>query len=170
MNMNKKILIFVSLFVLLTMFPIVAKANNACSKLNEANCENMANCKWANGQCMIRYVAENPCDENDIRKVLKIFGYIILIAKVAVPLIIIGFGTFDLFKSVVDKDEKSLGKQVKQLGIRVVAGIIVFFIPNFVNALFGISDKLNIIETAQFKTCASCLLDPTNEVSCSVID
>lgn len=111
------------------------------------------------------YVAENPCDENSIRTVMRLFGYILLVARIAVPLIIIGFGTFDIFKSVVDKDEKSLGKQVKQLGIRILAGLIVFFIPNIVSVFFSMSDTLNIIETDQYKTCYNCLLKPA---SCSV--
>lgn len=114
------------------------------------------------------YVAEKPCEENDIKRVLQIFGYILLIAKIAVPLLIIGFGTFDLFKSVVDKDEKSLGKQVKQLGIRVLAGFIVFFIPNIIYAVFSLSDKLDIIETNDYKACANCLLSPTDSSKCNV--
>lgn len=110
---------------------------------------------------VVGHVAENPCDENSIRIVLRMFGYILLIARIAVPLIIIGFGTFDLFKSVIDKDEKSLTKQVKQLGIRILAGLIVFFIPNIVSLFFSLSDTLNIIETDQYKTCSNCLLKPT---------
>lgn len=113
------------------------------------------------------YVAENPCDENSIRTVMRLFGYILLVARIAVPLIIIGFGTFDIFKSVVDKDEKSLGKQFKQLGIRILAGLIVFFIPNIVSVFFSMSDTLNIIETDQYKTCYNCIMKPT---SCDVVE
>lgn len=128
----------------------------------------MSGYELKDGKCVVvGYVAENPCDENSIRIVLRMFGYILLIARIAVPLIIIGFGTFDLFKSVIDKDEKSLTKQVKQLGIRVLAGLIVFFIPNIVSLFFSLSDKLNIIETDQYKTCSNCLLKPT---TCDVDD
>ena len=75
-------------------------------------------------------------------------------------------GTFDLFKSVVDKDEKSFGKQIKQLIIRIVAGLIVFFIPNIINAAFSLSDRFGIIEDDKYATCRSCVLDPTNEAGC----
>ena len=145
MNMNKKVLLF-SLFIIsfLILMPNVLAAPTTQTA---------------------EYVAQNPCDENSIRTVMRLFGYILLVARIAVPLIIIGFGTFDLFKSVVDKDEKSLGKQVKQLGIRILAGLIVFFIPNIVSAFFSMSDKLNIIETDQYKTCYNCIMKPT---SCDV--
>lgn len=157
MNMNKKTIIILSLFCVIVGLIVCLKTiNNSSTYLATTP--------------VAEYVAENPCDEDSIRRVLKIIGYVLLIAKVAVPLIIIGFGTVDLFKSVVDKDEKSLGKQLKQLGIRIIAGIIVFFIPTFINAFFQISDTLNVIETDQFKTCASCLLEPTNDTKCSVND
>lgn len=122
------------------------------------------NCKWNKGtkKCENYYVAQDPCSENSIKKVLRFFGYLLLIAKVVIPLIIIGFGTFDLFKAVTDKDEKSLGKQIKVLGIRIFTGIFVFFIPNLVYAVFGLTEKLNVIEQDKYKTCANCLLKPTS--------
>lgn len=116
----------------------------------------------------IQYVAEKPCDENSIRRVLKFFGYILLIAKILIPLIIIGFGTIDLFKSVIDKDEKSFTKQLKQFGMRILAGIVVFFIPNIIYAVFSLSDTLNIVDTSEYKTCADCLLKPSDDSVCSV--
>ena len=122
------------------------------------------NCKWNKGtkKCENYYVAQDPCSENSIKKVLRFFGYLLLIAKVVIPLIIIGFGTFDLFKAVTDKDEKNLGKQIKVLGIRIFTGIFVFFIPNLVYAVFGLTEKLNVIEQDNYKTCANCLLKPTS--------
>lgn len=138
----------------------------------EENCNRDGTCIWnANtNTCGSTNVAERPCDEPDIRKVLRFFGYILLIAKVCIPLLIIGFGTFDLFKSVVDKDEKSLSKQLKQLGIRIISGFVVFFIPNIIYAIFGLSDALNVIEGEQYKACASCLLKPTDSSVCNVED
>ena len=127
-------------------------------------------CTWTGTTCVNSNVAKNPCDENDIRKVLKIFGYILLIIRVAVPLVIIGFGTIDLFKSVVDKDEKSMGKQIRQIIMRVIAGFVIFFIPNLINAVFSLSDTLNIIEDDQFLTCSECVLEPTKNGRCTVAD
>lgn len=111
---------------------------------------------------VVEQVASDPCGEDSIKKLLRFFGYLLLIAKVVIPLIIIGFGTFDLFKAVTDKDEKSLGKQIKVLGIRIFTGIFVFFIPNLVYAVFGLTEKLNVIEQDKYKTCANCLLKPTS--------
>ncbi len=147
MNMNKKRILLLSLFI----FSFLVLVPSVLADTTQA----------------VEYVAENPCDENSIKTVMRLFGYVLLVARIAVPLIIIGLGTFDLFKSVVDKDEKSLMKQMKQLGIRILAGLIVFFVPNIVAVVFSMSDKLNIIETGQYQTCADCLLKPS---SCSVVE
>ena len=175
MNMSKKIFIYITLFILLLSYTPKVNAVTYQSleddikvcKLytNREDCTNY-NCTWNGTECMNSNVAENPCDENDIRRVLKIFGNILLIIRVAVPLVIIGFGTIDLFKSVIDKDEKSFGKQIKQIMIRVVAGIIIFFVPNFINAIFGLSNVLNIMEDDQFLTCSECVLEPTKDFRC----
>lgn len=154
MNTNKKRILFFAVLSIILCFSLVFNYVNETNSLFATT----------TGE----YVAQDPCSENDIRKVLRLFGYLLLIAKIAVPFIIIGYGTFDLFKSVVDKDEKSLTKQLKQLGIRILTGLIVFFIPNIVYALFSVSDKLGVINTSDYKECANCLLEPTNNSKCHV--
>ena len=178
MSMNKKFFkILIILIVFISILGINVNKINAstttininCTSFTTKNqCQAFTKCRWMSGSCQFQNVAAEPCNDYNIRKVLKIFGYILLLAKVIIPLLIIGFGTFDIYKSVIDKDEKSLGKQVKRLGIRVVTGIMVFFIPNFIYAIFSLSDKLNIIETEQYNTCATCLLDPTNNEICAL--
>lgn len=169
MNMSKRLFLLLLVFALFplihvnaapytTTIPTSKKAT--CMNTNsQENCEKYGLCKWENGQCVDKYVAENACEDEAIKRVLKIFGYIILIAKLAIPLIIIGFGAFDLAKAVISNDEKALGKQFKQLGIRIVAGLIVFFLPSLIN---GILNSINNDTNNSNKMCASCILEPTS--------
>ncbi len=167
MNTNKFVKYFIILFI--TFFSIFINASAYttttkvnCNSLDEKTCSIYGKCRWISGTCQEQYVASSPCSEKSVRTVLKFFGYIIFIAKLLVPLIIIGFGTFDLFKAVIDKDEKSLGKQVKMLLMRIVVGVFVFFIPTILNALFSLSESLDIVSTDEYKACATCLLDINN--------
>ena len=116
------------------------------------------------------YVFDKPCSENSIKKTIRFFGYLLLIAKILIPLIIIGFAIFDFFKSVIDKDEQSLKKQTKQVIIRVISGLVVFFVPTFVSTLFSLSENLNLVNDAKYQTCVDCLLKPTNSSLCSISD
>lgn len=68
----------------------------------------------------------NFCNEDFVR-VYQFCGFVLKLLKLAVPIIIIVIGTIDLFKSVVDKDENSLSKQIKILLIRIAAGLFIFF-------------------------------------------
>lgn len=137
----------------------------SCSTLpSQKECNANAKCRWISGSCQEQYVAQDPCNEADIKRVLKVFGIILMIAKLVVPLLIIGFGTIDFYKSAIDKDEKSLIKQGKVLAIRILAGIFIFFIPTIVNVIFKMIT--DITENDQYKICVSCVLDPTNEAEC----
>lgn len=168
MSMNNTIKIIIFSLILLCCFNRTVYAIDICTSFHdEKHCLAYGQCKWKNSTCTATFVAEDACDENAIRKVLQFFGYLLLIAKVAVPLLIIGFATFDLFKAVIDKDEKSFSKKVKSVIIRIVSGLIVFFIPSIIYAIFSLSDKLDVVDTSQYQTCANCLLKPTE---CEVED
>lgn len=140
-----------------------------CSSLSTDDCKKRQDCSLVGGTCSDAQVASNPCDENDLRRVLKIFGYVLMIMKFMVPLLIIGFGIFDLYKSVVDKDEKSLSKQIKMIGIRLICGLIVFFLPTIIYAFLDGVDKSGTKEQG-YQTCAECVLKPTTNNLCTIAE
>lgn len=166
MSMSKKILLLIPIILLTFILSInnvyaATTTKVTCSNLDKSACKYNRNCKWTGADCIDAYVAADPCNDKNILTSLRFFGYLLMIAKVAIPLIIIVMATFDLFKSVVDKDEKSLGKQVKIILMRIVAGIFVFFLPSLVYALFDLSAELKIVDDAKYQGCVTCLLKPT---------
>ena len=164
MSMNKKLCILFTIIISIIIFVKTKEVNavSNCSVLDENACKITRDCEWTGGACFDIYVAADPCGDDNIKKALNFLGYLLMIAKVAVPLIIVIVGTFDIFKSVVDKDEKSLSKQVKLLLMRVVAGVFIFFLPTLVYALFGISSDLDIVNDSTYEGCVTCLLKPTD--------
>ena len=143
--------------------------NKACSELSANDCKKRQDCALVGGFCSDAQVASNPCDENDIRRVLKIFGYVLMIMKFMVPLLIIGFGIFDLYKAVVDKDEKSLSKQLKMIAIRLICGLVVFFLPNIIFVFLDSIDKSGTKEQG-YQTCAECVLKPNANNLCTIAE
>ena len=86
MNMNKKIftmlLILCSFFILNKVVSATTTTVVNCNSLStEAQCSAFGKCRWMSGSCQAQYVASEPCNDNNIRNVLKIAGYILLIAK-----------------------------------------------------------------------------------------
>lgn len=139
MSMNKKRLIFIStiLLLLLCSFMVV----DADTTLKHA------------------YVGENFCAEESVQKVLVLAGYILILAKIAVPLILIIVGSLDLYKAVMGKDEKDLAKSLKSLVLRLIAGIFIFFVPTIVNYAFDLIYDSTDGEAVD-KKCVTCVLDP----------
>ena len=95
-------------------------------------------------------------------ELLRFVGYLLLIFKIVIPLVIIVYGMIDFGKAVVAEKDDDIKKSAKSLGRRAVAGIIIFFIPTIVVWVFeqvGTYGK----DAEEFKTCRSCLLSPTSD-------
>ena len=169
MNMSKKVLLlFISIISMFSFLsPVYAAPSKntittkpPCMITNDpVECEKTQLCKWNNGKCEDRVVAEGLCDATGVKKMVKIAGYIFLIARFTIPFIIIGFGTFDLVKALTSSDDKMLGKQVKRLGLRVVAGVIVFVLPALITGILNMFT--NDANDPKYTSCVECFLRPT---------
>ena len=169
MNMNKKI---VYLMIIFTLFFGLKNNINAASfktvwnSTNEIVINNnlMAEKLLAvnNNTNNDERVLEKPCTDTNILQVLHFIGFLLFLAKILIPLLIIGFATFDLFKAVTDKDDQSLKKQTRIVLTRILSGLIVFFLPSIVYALFGISTQFSTYRESKYQTCVDCLLKPTS--------
>ena len=102
------------------------------------------------------YVGENICGEESVKKILRLVGVIIILAKILIPLILIVLGSIDLYKGVYGKSEKDLVSGVKSLALRILAGVFIFFVPSIINMAFDI-----IYESTGRVTneCITCVLD-----------
>lgn len=91
--------------------------------------------------------------------IFELIGNVLKIFLLFIPLIIIVYAIFDYFKSVVSKEEKEMGKATKRVILRIVSGMLIFFLPpiiNFIFAAIGVSES----------DCLKCMLDTS---TCSAI-
>ena len=93
--------------------------------------------------------------------ILNFIGWVITLIKIAMPILIIVFGVLDFGKAVVGADESVIKKSVTTLGIRVVAGLVIFFIPSIIIWLFSLVNSYNNMIN-DFTICQTCLLAPWN--------
>ncbi len=111
------------------------------------------------------HVADNICADSSVLKAIRFVGYLLTIAKLFVPLIIVGFGVFDLYKSIVSA-ENTMKKQLKSIGFRVIIGLLIFFIPTFVDVILSGLTNFNVL-AEDYRKCEVCLLKPFD---CSVTE
>ena len=101
----------------------------------------------------------NFCGE--AKAILGFVGWLLTFFKIAIPLIIIAFGMFDLGKAVVASKDDEIKTQTKKLIIRAVAGVVIFFIPTIVMFLFEAISTFGEMESeASFEVCRKCVLEP----------
>lgn len=96
-----------------------------------------------------------------MKDIVQIIGYILLVFKIAIPLLIIALGIFDFGKAVIAEKEDEIKKQTKRLIYRVIAGIVIFLIPNLILWIFTTFVDDYSADAESFKTCETCFLHPS---------
>ena len=92
--------------------------------------------------------------------VLGFIGWILTVFKVAIPLLIIGYGMFDLGKAVVGSKDDDSKVASKRLMYRAIAGVLIFFVPTVVMWLFGTINGYKDMPVDDFEKCQDCILYP----------
>lgn len=110
---------------------------------------------------------DSPCTGN-FKRVFTAIGWIFFMAKIVIPIILIIFGSIDIGKAVISAKDDEIKKSVKSLVIRIIAGIIIFFVPALLNVIVGlIGTDADGTYKGKFGACTSCMLDPTQS-SCNI--
>lgn len=104
------------------------------------------------------------CEDEGVLKAFKIAGTFLKILKIVVPILIIILGSVDFGKAVISDDQKAISKSAQSLGKRLIAGIIIFFIPTIINVVFNVIDGFDDVKS-DFTKCTNCLLSDCNEKS-----
>ena len=98
------------------------------------------------------------CSNEGMSSAMKLLGTIIMIIKIVVPIIIIVLGMIDFTKSITSGDENATSKALNVLIRRIVAGVIVFFVPTILLTILNTLNMSNI-DNPEFESCTKCLLN-----------
>lgn len=101
----------------------------------------------------------------------QIVGWVLWVFKIVIPIIIILFGMIDLGKAVVASKDDEIKKSVKSLVMRAIAGIVIFFIPTLVGAIFSLVGEFGSEEyQAEYKICSECITHPGDAECQAAVD
>ena len=107
------------------------------------------------------------CEVNSTSlKAFQVIGYILLIIKIIVPLILIILGSIDFAKAALSGDDKSTKDAAVQFGKRVLIGLIIFFIPTIIDFFLSLVKGTSEV-AAKYENCTNCILNPNNSSKCS---
>lgn len=94
------------------------------------------------------------CLDIGVKQTLVIIGYILVLAKILIPIILIIIGIKNLYNAFIG-DEDDIKKTVYKLGTYLLLSVFIFFIPTIVKVIFNL-----VINNNSFLECSNCLLEP----------
>lgn len=74
---------------------------------------------------------------------LQVLGVVLWIIKLGIPVIIIFFGVLDFGKAVTAAKDDEIKTSAKRLLFRILAGLVIFFVPTIVLWVFGTVQDYN---------------------------
>ena len=99
---------------------------------------------------------KSPCVK--LKSPLKFLGYILLIVKIIIPLLLIVFGIIDLFKAVTGGKDGEITKSLKSFIFRLIGGVAIFFVPTIISFVFSLVDGFDQVES-DYNLCQKCILN-----------
>ena len=107
-----------------------------------------------------------------LKPFLNIVGYVVIIVKIVVPILLVVFGMLDVGKSVIASKPDEVTKNLKSFAMRCVAAVLIFFIPSIVSVLInavaetgqsGEATGDNSNANSNWLTCWQYVLSPGNK-------
>ena len=95
----------------------------------------------------------------------QVVGYLLLVFKIVIPIILIILGMIDLGKAVVASKDDEIKKAMKSLMFRAIAAIAIFFIPTIVGIVMGLVSGFTSSVEEDFDICRKCITSP-NDGTC----
>ena len=116
-------------------------------------------------------IMAKPMICSDLWEIWQIIGWVLWIFKIVIPVIIIVFGMIDLGKAVVASKDDEIKKSVKSLVMRAIAGIVIFFIPTLVGAIFSLVGEFGSEEYQdEYGICSDCITHPGDDACQTAVD
>lgn len=89
-------------------------------------------------------------------------GYVLMVFKIVIPLLLIIFGMIDLGKAVIASKDDEIKKATKSLAMRAVSAVVIFFIPTLVGIVMGVVGSFGDVKE-DFDICKACISNPLDD-------
>ena len=83
------------------------------------------------------------CNDYHFLEALRIVKFILTVLKIVIPILLIGFGSYDYLQTILNSEENTLSNQTKKLTTRIVSAFMIFLIPTIVNIVFNLTDNFS---------------------------
>lgn len=105
-----------------------------------------------------KIVTGSICNDPNALKSMRFIGYLLFVAKLLIPILLIIFGSIDYGKAVISSDADAVKKATNTFMMRVIAGVAIFFLPTVINFVF--KGLLKVDTFTQYNNCRMCIFNP----------
>lgn len=106
---------------------------------------------------------------SDSALVWQVVGWILMIFKIIIPLLLIILGAIDFGKAVVAGKDDEVKKSAKTFAMRAVAAAIIFLIPAIVRMVFNwVMDFTG--SDLDYEVCSQCVVSPSKCDTSGAVD
>lgn len=92
-----------------------------------------------------------------IKEPLKFVGYVVLVFKIIIPIVLLIFGALDFFRGVTSSKDDEIKKSAKSFAFRILAAVIIFFLPTIISLIFSFINSWDGVK-GDFEDCQKCVL------------
>ncbi len=85
----------------------------------------------------------NFCNDYHFLEGVRIISFVITILKIVIPILLVGFGTYDFIQSVINPDKNGLNEKAKAFAMRIASAFIIFFLPTIITTIFSMVSSVS---------------------------
>jgi H+/gluconate symporter-like permease len=109
----------------------------------------------------------------ELSPILQLIGQALNLFKIFLPLILIALGILDIGKAIISSKSEDVKKNMKNFFKKVIACVVVFFIPTICMIVFGFVGGFNDIKEnsgVDYDVCYSCMFNPSNDECTNAVE
>ena len=92
----------------------------------------------------------------------QVVGYVLLVFKIVIPLILIIMGMIDLGKAVIAGKDDEIKNYTKSLAVRGISAVLIFFVPTIIGLIMGLVGNFSTSGAEQdYEVCKKCITSPS---------
>lgn len=104
---------------------------------------------------------------NKTASIWQVAGYALYILKIVIPIILIILGMIDFARAALSSDEKMIKDAAFKFAKRLVAAVIIFFIPTLIDVAFDLVGGFSGSIKTDYEKCVVCLTSPNGNCDTS---
>lgn len=98
----------------------------------------------------------------------QLVGWVLLVFKIVIPLLLIIFGMIDLGKAVIASKEDEIKKATGALVRRAIAAVVIFLLPTIISFIMTVIGGFSEGAQEDFDVCKACITNPNT--GCTAAD